>query len=179
MKYIRYLYYSIIVIYAPCILAVPLIMRGAAGGDILPLSYGFELFIILLYTLPFYFAFIEIGMMNRRISDNKDVPKHEKLLNITGDAAAVGIIVTAIDIHKLLYIAVALAAVLAVKWCIGAIVFRQRLIDTEFVKRRSFWVIAAALFAAVIAVIAVCKFSLNSRNVPDDTICVGMFETVR
>lgn len=177
MKVLKHLYYAIIVAYFPCVLILPLLIRESGG--IIASTYGFELLMIFLYTLPLYFAFIEIGMTIRRIFDKEDGSKLEKLLNILSVGAAVGIITAVFNYYALLYLAVSLAVMLVIIWIINAAVYKKRIIDTQLIKQKSFWISAVALLIVVITVTFACKNALNSKNKLDDTISVCSIIVIR
>lgn len=169
MKLLKHLYYAAVVIYLPVLVIASLLMHfmfGSGGGMDSP--YLFELFVLFLYSFPFYLAFIEICTEAARLFDKKDRTRNEKILNTASALVAVAIIATLIDIHSFLYVSIGLAILLAILWGIGAAVFKRKIINADFVKEKSFWISVGALFVAAVTVFFIFVYSSDRKNTPND-----------
>lgn len=176
MKLLKHLYYAAVVLYLPVLVTVSLLMYFMFGsGGIMDSPYLFELFVLFLYSFPFYLAFIEICTEAARLFDKKDRTRNEKILNAASALVAVAIIATLIDIRSFIYVSVGLAILLAILWGIGAAIFKRKIINAGFIKEKSFWISAGALFVAAVTVLSIFVYSSDRKNTPDDSVALQYF----
>ncbi len=78
-------------------------------------------------------------------------------------------------IYVYLYLSIGLSIMLAILWVVGAVAFKNRGINLEVVKDKSFWISAGALFAVVITVVFICIYSTERKNTIDENL---FFKTI-
>ena len=180
MKLLKHLYYAAVVIYLPVLVTASLLMHFMFGsGGIMDSPYLFELFVLFLYSFPFYLAFIEICTEVVRLFDKKDRTRNEKILNAASALVAIVIIATLINIHSFIYVSVGLAFLLAILWGIGAAVFKRKIVNADFFKEKSFWISAVALFVAAVTVFIIFTYSSDRKNTPDDLAALQYYTDIR
>ena len=150
MKFFRKLLYALAAVYLPCLFIFPLLIDQSSAWWQTP--YGWNLLVCFLMSFPFYLAFIEICFIVGRLADKKDQPKGEQILNIITAIVALGILITAIKISSLIYVAFGLSAVLVILWAVGGILFKRKFAILDIFKQKNFWIYVLVAFVLLTTV---------------------------
>jgi len=177
LRVIKYIFIAIAILYAPAILLVSLFTIND-NGNVIAMPYGFILFILFLYTAPFYFAFIELGRLICSAFDKRKMPAGETVFNVIGGILAIGIIAvgimaTALDLDGLIFAELALAVTLALNWLISAIVYKKKPRLTTVLTDKTFWICAVILMLVVSLAITVPVAFLSTQNIREETAEFG------
>ncbi len=168
----KYIFFAIAVLYIPALFIVSAFADG--DGTFISMPYIFILGVLAIYTLPFYFAFIELGLAVCRALEKKRTTAAEKVLNIIGIVLALStVLITVIayiafELSEMVYLLFVVTVLLALKWIVTAIICKKKP-DFEILKQKIFWIIVV-LMAVVIAIIAVISTVLTeNRNRPENS----------
>ena len=131
---------SLAVSYWAGLFIIPLLLLYGNAGGLISVPYLWEVLSLLLYTLPFYIAFLTLGScIPAWISGNPQCSKGENILNIISCVVAVLILSTICNLNELLYPALAVSAFLVLLRIIIAAVYKKKTGMTSFIRQKSFW----------------------------------------
>jgi hypothetical protein len=165
---ISYIFWALPVIYLP-VLAVCALTSDNNGGIII-WSDELQFLVILLYTFPLVFAFVEIGLFIGRVFDKKERAKGEMILNYISFATAALILLSALFFFEKLMPMLLFAAILVVLWIVGIIIFRKERRAPRLFLEKDFWICAMALFVAVSVLICFANVGEKIKSKVDDTV---------
>ncbi|MBQ9080575.1 MAG: zf-HC2 domain-containing protein [Clostridia bacterium] len=171
-KVIKYIFFALAIIYVPALFFVALFADG--DGTFISIPYSFILLVLFVYTVPFYFAFIEISRLVCSMLDKKKDTIGETVFNIIGCvlaiiSIAVGIMATAFDLDGLIYADLGLAALLGLTWLISAIIFKKKPNLKSTFQDKTFWICVAILMvvaALLTSIPIVLTATENVREAP-------------
>lgn len=176
LRVIKYIFIAIAILYAPALLLVSLFADG--DGTFISIPYSFILLVLFVYTVPFYFAFIEAGRLICSALDKRKTAAGEKVFNAIGAVLAagliiIGIVATAFDLDALINTALCLAGLLAFNWLISAIVYKKKPNLKSTLTDKNFWICAAVLLVVVALLVSISAVFTATRNVREVPIEVG------
>ena len=177
LRVIKYVFIALALLYVPVILLVSLFAAND-NGSVIAMPYGFILLILFLYTIPFYFAFIELGRLICTIFGKRKLSAGETASNIIGAVLSLGIILTGIiatilDLEGLIWFALCLASMLAMNWLISAIIYKKKPSLKAVLTDQTFWICAVILMLVISLAIVVPIVFLSVQNVHEDTTEFG------
>ena len=157
------------VAYLPLLVAISLVSETDSGFITIPAALIFLL--LLIYTAPFFVALIELFLAACRLLDKKPRYRGEKMVNGIGTALALGCFLAFIDLEKLLFLSVVLAAAVVIVWIVSAIVFRKRPSADTPLKKPIFWIGTVVALAIIItAIVAVDGFDKSRPDPQSPTV---------
>ena len=173
LRIVKYIFTAISMLYVPAIFLMPLFVEEGEGS-VIAMPYSFVLLILFLYTVPFYFAFIEFGRLICAASEKRRSSVGETISNIIGTILSVGIIIigiiaTALDLDGMILTELSLAGALALNWLITAVVYKKKPNWKDTLKDRTFWICVAILLTVITVFISIPTVFLFTRNVREDT----------
>ena len=176
LRVIKYIFIALALLYAPAILLVSLFTND--NGSVIAMPYGFIVIVLFMYTIPFYFAFIELGRLICTAFDKQKIIVGEKLFNAIGGILAIGIITigitaTALDLDGLILVELGLAGLLALNWLISAILYKNPPRLKPVLTDKTFWICAVILMLAVALAITVPVVFLSTQNIREETAEFG------
>lgn len=166
MKYVKYIFGSICVGYFPATFFVASLLMPTSDDFWMPL-YLFNLFAVWLISLPYYVAFVQIGLFASRWFTKQEVKKNKKILSLIGILIAVCSVVSAIITlilgSTISPLALWSAIALVVFWIAEAIVKavkKEKFLLSEGFNWNAF--VATALIVSVVACLgAFAIFKIN------------------
>ncbi len=164
-KIIKYIFFAIAILYIPTLFIIPAFAED--NGAFLE-SYSFIVLVLAIYTLPFYFAFIELGLAVCRVLEKKRTTTLEKVLNIIGVVFALStvlitVIAYAFELSEMVLLLLAVTFLLALKWIVTAIICKKKP-DFSILKQKKFWFCAVILAAVITAIIILTSDFLVAKN---------------
>lgn len=185
-RILRYLFLSAALLYLPTLLLI--VLHSEPEGTFIAIDRWFVLAVLLLFTVPFYLAFIEIGRLVCGAMEKRKKRIRERIFDLIGAAlaggiAAVGIIATALDRDDWIGPILNLAVLLILNWLISAIVNKKRPRVRETVKDKVFWVCLAVMAVTVALSVTLLVSAGGSKArpdpmepMPDDAICMTVYD---
>lgn len=176
LRVIKYIFIAIAILYAPALLLVSLFSDG--DGTFISIPYSFILLVLFVYTVPFYFAFIESGRLICSALDKRRKTAGEMVFNAIGAVLTAGIIIlgivaTALDLDNLINPALCLAGILALNWLISAIVYKKKPNLRSTLTDKTFWICVAILLIVIILLVSVTIMFSAKHNLREETIEAG------
>lgn len=144
---------SLTLSYWPCLFLIPL----AYGKDssLISIPYLLEVLTLLLYTMPFYIAFLTLGASISEALSKTQSAKGEGILKCISCVVACLIFSTAFKLSSLLYPALVLSAFLLLLRICTAVIYKKKPGIFTLIKQKSFWLctVVILLLLAVLSVI--------------------------
>ena len=141
MKYLKSLFYSLIIAYLPCVLIAVAFLR-----DDNQISYIQQVYAVFLLSFPFLVAFIVLGAFIGGIMDKREVPTGEMVINIMSDIAALFIIALGFfSLAQRMYISIGISVLLIALWIAKAIIFKRKPEIFSFMKTKVLWIFTVSL----------------------------------
>ena len=181
-RILRYLFLSAALLYLPTLLLI--VLHSEPEGTFIAIDRWFVLAVLLLFTVPFYLAFIEIGRLVCGAMEKRKKRIRERIFDLIGAAlaggiVAVGIITTALDRDDWIGPILGLAVLLVLNWLVSAIVNKKRPRVGDTVKDKVFWVCLAVMAVTVALSVTLLVSAGGSKArpdpmepMPDDAICM-------
>lgn len=166
IRIFEYFITAIRLLYLPAILIIPLLFSD--NGDIIAFPYIFEVAILLLYSLPFFLSFSELGGDIIRFLRPKEATGVERRLNTICFALSVAITLTAFSIHKLLYLSLFLTLLLITLQIIRAVKNNSPPKIPDALKEKSFYICFGAVILAISLFFALGFSMERSKHKIDD-----------
>lgn len=181
-RILRYLFLSAALLYLPTLLLI--VLHSEPEGTFIAIDRWFVLAVLLLFTVPFYLAFIEIGRLVCGAMEKRKKRIRERIFDVIGGAlaggiVAVGVIATALDRDDWIGPILGLAVLLVLNWLVSAIVNKKRPRVGDTVKDKVFWVCLAVMAVTVALSVTLLVSAGGSKArpdpmepMPDDAICM-------
>lgn len=170
-KIIKYIFVALAIIYVPALFFVALFADG--DGTFISIPYSFILLVLFVYTVPFYFAFIEISRLVCSILDKKKHTIGDTVFNIIGIVLAIGIIaagIIATAFDGLIHVALGLAALLGLTWLISAIICKKKPNLKSTFHDKTFWICVAILMVVAALLTSIPIVLTATENVREDPL---------
>ena len=176
LRVIEYIFIALALLYAPAILLVSLFTND--NGSVIAMPYTFIVTVLFIYTVPFYFSFIELGRLICTAFEKRKITVGETVFNVIGgilaiSMIAIGITATALDLDGLILLELCLASILALNWLISAIVYKKKPRLKTVLTDKTFWICAVILMLVVALAITVPIVFLSTQNIREDTAEFG------
>ena len=139
--------------YFPTLFILAFIPKATEGVNI----YWESLLLFFLYSVPFYFVFLEIETTIDSVFGKKAKTSGQKVLHVLRLALSVGILLTLIDTFRYIHLALYMAIAWLVLVIVGAIISRMNLPKMEKGTVKRFWIWTVV----VVAVFVVAFLLLN------------------
>ncbi len=185
-RILRYLFLSAALLYLPTLLLI--VLHSEPEGTFIAIDRWFVLAVLLLFTVPFYLAFIEIGRLVCGAMEKRKKRIRERIFDVIGGAlaggiVAVGVIATALDRDDWIGPILGLAVLLVLNWLVSAIVNKKRPRVGDTVKDKVFWVCLAVMAVTVALSVTLLVSAGGSKArpdpmepMPDDAICMTVYD---
>ena len=131
--------------------------------------YILEVIFLFLYTMPFYIAFLALGVSIMHKLKQAQYVKGEVILNVISCVMACFIFLTAFNIANLLYIALGLSTILIILRIVIMVIYKRKMNIFVFVKQKAFWLCTSVILLTVIFVMAILYNFSSSKNRYDDS----------
>lgn len=185
-RILRYLFLSAALLYLPTLLLI--VLHSEPEGTFIAIDRWFVLAVLLLFTVPFYLAFIEIGHLVCGAMEKRKKRIRERIFDVIGGAlaggiVAVGVIATALDRDDWIGPILGLAVLLVLNWLVSSIVNKKRPRVGDTVKDKVFWVCLAVMAVTVALSVTLLVSAGGSKAhpdpmepMPDDAICMTVYD---
>lgn len=167
IRYLKMFFYSLVLSYWPSLFIVSFFLRKDVGFISSP--YILEVIFLFLYTMPFYIAFLALGVSIMHKLKQAQYVKGEVILNVISCVMACFIFLTAFNIANLLYIALGLSTILIILRIVIMVIYKRKMNIFVFVKQKAFWLCTSVILLTVIFVMAILYNFSSSKNRYDDS----------
>lgn len=187
-RIVRYLFVAVALLYLPTLLLISLLSEPD-GTSFIAIDRWFILFVLFVFTVPFYLAFLECGRLICGALERRKKKLREWIFDIIGGGLAlgifaVGIIATALDRDDWIGLVLGLAVILVLNWVVSAIVNRKKPRLKATVRDRIFWICLAVMAATVALSVMLIASPGNLKGRPDpleptrdDAVCAAVYDT--
>ena len=164
-KAIQFILYLVGILYLPTIVVMSL--TANQSGSFFEFSPLLLILLLVLMSLHFFCAFIEVGFSILRLFEKKERTRGEKILNAsTLLLAAIMLVLAIIAPDNISVAAIILSHPLIILWILGDIIFKQKKFYPEIFKKKSFLITTVSLFIAVSVFLALTDGNLD-KGQPD------------
>ncbi len=153
---------ALAIVYIPTLLVLPMFASSQAG--IVQLPYPLALLALFLYTIPFWIAFIVIGIMIYRRFERETRKPVEKVLNVIDIVLAFWISLTIFDLENYLYVALILAGGLIITAVIRGVACRRKAGFWKILRQKALWICVLCLMVALVVVFSASVMLHSGQN---------------
>lgn len=158
IRRLRILLSALTLTYWISLFIIPLLYGGAGG--IISIPYLWEVIFLLVYTFPFYIAFLTLGScIIFWIFKSPQYTKGEEILNIISCAIACLIFSMIFNIERHLFFALTFSIFLILLRIITMVAYKKPIGMFSFMKQKLFWLYTAL----ILLIISIIVFLANNK----------------